>query len=527
MLTITDIRGLVTGYLLLASGGSLRADDFYVNPAGDDAANGSLAAPWRTISHALAAVPAGRRQAIHLSAGTFVEDRLLTVPSGVSLMGAGKATSTIQVKQFFSLTEAVPNANPHVNTFPGKFVIQLGGMDQTISGFKLDGQDKRCHGGLLAERSDRLLIEDLQVENFRFCGIWVIDADNTEIRDCYLKNNTYGNPAAAGKGGGDSGSLMYHRGKKLLVHDNTIIEEGNVKPDKGGYPIKGQNRGYGGDPKPLEDARFYNNVLQAPQHGAWENGMAPAITLEALTVTMKNVEIHNNWINNHVSLPAATQGRGVRIHHNYFNLGRVRYAYGIENALNDVEIDHNYFYGGIYPLANWNKDANYRNHNIHHNIFHGACAGWMKGRELLKYAGNVDNLRFINNTVIDDEGIGRIFALGRYGKAEICNNLFYRPSGAGDNWGAVNGTITHNAFHNLTPHGTPSIAGDPLITLETNKPFQAAFYTIGPGSPLVDAGSIMPPWTDGFAGIAPDIGALEKGGAPFVVGVPGKPVTKK
>ena len=31
-------------------------------------------------------------------------------------------------------------------------------------------------------------------------------------------------------------------------------------------------------------------------------------------------------------------------------------------------------------------------------------------------------------------------------------------------------------------------------------------------SPLVDAGAVVPPWTDGYVGARPDIGAYEKGG---------------
>lgn len=39
-----------------------------------------------------------------------------------------------------------------------------------------------------------------------------------------------------------------------------------------------------------------------------------------------------------------------------------------------------------------------------------------------------------------------------------------------------------------------------------------------PGSPLIDRGVAVPPWTDGFSGRAPDVGALEHGGSPWVAG---------
>ena len=44
-----------------------------------------------------------------------------------------------------------------------------------------------------------------------------------------------------------------------------------------------------------------------------------------------------------------------------------------------------------------------------------------------------------------------------------------------------------------------------------------------PGSPLVDAGVIFPPYTDGYAGSAPDIGAYESGQDLWKAGCQGLP----
>ena len=40
-----------------------------------------------------------------------------------------------------------------------------------------------------------------------------------------------------------------------------------------------------------------------------------------------------------------------------------------------------------------------------------------------------------------------------------------------------------------------------------------------PGSPAVDSGAIIAPYTNGYVGAAPDVGALELGLAVFVSGV--------
>ena len=46
------------------------------------------------------------------------------------------------------------------------------------------------------------------------------------------------------------------------------------------------------------------------------------------------------------------------------------------------------------------------------------------------------------------------------------------------------------------------------------------FWPADAGSPLVDAGAVVPPYTDGFVGKAPDIGAYELGGEKWVAVCP-------
>lgn len=101
-----------------------------------------------------------------------------------------------------------------------------------------------------------------------------------------------------------------------------------------------------------------------------------------------------------------------------------RYGYGVEAMMDNLEIDHNHFFGGIYPIALWGKHP--KNHSIHHNLFEAACAGGFVNRELLQYKAPVTNLHFINNTIIDNGGIGRIFALHESTSYEAYNIREYR-----------------------------------------------------------------------------------------------------
>lgn len=46
-------------------------------------------------------------------------------------------------------------------------------------------------------------------------------------------------------------------------------------------------------------------------------------------------------------------------------------------------------------------------------------------------------------------------------------------------------------------------------------------YVCVENSPLIDAGVLVPPYTDGHVGAAPDIGAYERGGVKWVAGCAG------
>ena len=503
-------------WLILGLHGASAAS-FHVTQTGNDANSGLEGSPWRTLAKACNTVEADQGHIIHIGEGTFTETGILTLKSGVSLIGAGSKKTKILVNHHFSLTDAVPNANPHVHTFPEHFVIQMNGSNQVVKGFSLDGQNKTCHGGIFAPWTRDVIFEDLHISNFRYCGLWVIDANETILRFSRFKNNTYGNPKPSGEGGGDSGAIQYHRGKNLVIHDNHIEETGNLGPDKGGYAMKAQDRNYSvSDSNILEGLRIYNNTLIVPTHGAWENGMAPAISAEFLAMALKDCEIHHNIINNHISLAvSASFGKGIRIHHNFFNLGWGRYAYGVEAMMDNVEIDHNHFYGGIYPIAVWGKHP--KNHHLHHNIFEGACAGPFVNRELLQYKAPVENLRFIHNTIIDNGGIGRIFALHESSSYEARNNLIYRTLEPKDIWGtAIGGEISHNFFGNTTPHGKKPITGDAAITLAEGRPLRPPYYTIADKSPILGQGASIPPLPDGSAALAPDLGAIQNG-VPFTL----------
>jgi hypothetical protein len=199
----------------------------------------------------------------------------------------------------------------------------------------------------------------------------------------------------------------------------------------------------------------------------------------------KNLVLFRNLENSDPATPRA------RIHHNDFSNGALLTAdtgilYTWSNTtpgrdLGGLEIDHNLLHD------NYNKsaspaiylDGTISNMRIHHNV------SWNSGGIV---TGGVNNL--------------------------IYNNTFSGPTGApGSNNPDNQGTILRNNIFG----GRISFAS-PTWTLENNLEYTTdplfcaaprANFALQEASPARDSGLILPPYTDGYQGTAPDIGAYE------------------
>jgi hypothetical protein len=497
----------LAGVVLAVCATQVLSDDYHVSPDGSDSPSGGTESnPWKTIRYACSQVEEDQGHVIHLSAGTFEESDIVTVPSGVSLVGAGSSETTIRVNHNFDMGF---NQNPHTTTHVGHFVIQVVGQDHLIQGFELDGKNGQCHGGIFARKATNDVYDDLFIYDFKYCGLFVAEIDNCEVKNCHLKDNAYGSTSH-----GDSGNLQFHHGNDLRIHDCLIEEEGALGDnDKfGGYTMKAQwleflAPDWGNNP--IRGLKIYNNTLIAPAYGAWNNRQAPAIAIEFLVLHPDEMEVYNNTINNFISIPHTSSFYTGRIHHNYFNMGN-RYSYAIEASTNGLMVDHNVFDGGVYPIASWGGDP--RDHTYHHNIF----INQPQGREIMHHNVSPNNFKFYNNTIVDNLGVGVIFSTGSLNNADIRNNIFLSTRGENRNiFGAnVNGTVSNNCFYGITPRGSDNITGDPMLTLDGEMPEPYCIPELQ--SPVVDAGVEIEEITEGFTGEAPDMGAIEQG-MPFVL----------
>ena len=356
------IKLLALLLVTLGSWSQAQATDYYVSPTGNDGTgDGSSGSPWRTLTKAFASVGAESCRTLRMGAGTFTEADILTVPKGVSLTGAGSAQTLIRVNNFFYMGDDV---NTHVDTHPEKFVIQVPeALNQTFKGFALDGQNCKSHGGIFVRQATNVVFDDVFIHDFRYSGLWLPELKNVEVKNSRPKDNTYANEAH-----GDSSNLRFHIGEDFFFHDNLVEEKGALRDNVGGYGLKAQWLFYEPDGF-IRNFQVYNNTNTVPEAGALNNQLAPSITIEFQQSAVDELDIHNNVLNNTTSIPYPDDRTSKkRIHHNCFKLGDSnRYAYAIEDGINDIEIDHNYFEGGIYPIAAFGGDP--RNQVIHHNVF--------------------------------------------------------------------------------------------------------------------------------------------------------------
>ncbi len=188
------------------------------------------------------------------------------------------------------------------------------------------------------------------------------------------------------------------------------------------------------------------------------------------------------------------------------DLGTV-YSYKVDgqNAQIAYNLVHDNWAEFNYGLKYWGGmgiylDNDTRNFVIHHNVVwntsrHGLFAA---GVDLSKYPSG-SNRKFYNNTV--DGGIGAQAKQGNGFNQTLLGTEFKNNYAIASDLTDPNLILQSNRLD------------DPLIVKQPGQDF-----SLRHDSPTIDAGVIIPGYTDGYIGAAPDIGAYEFGRPPFISG---------
>lgn len=487
------------------------ANTLYVSTGGNDANDGSVARPWKTLKYAVTRVPVNQGYTIQLSRGTFVEDGLVEVPLGVSIAGAGVDKTILKAASSFYYYPASPEYATD------KFLVSLNEFNQldgnqTLKGFTIDGDGKKLHGGIYVRHRNHVTIDSVKVTNTNFTGIWLWDVKNSVLKNSQIINSSWGSTGYCA-GALNLGNLDHVEVSNLNVDEST------------GYGIKAIGPGGYND---IFNLVIHDSHISVRPFGLWNGGSAPNIALELWQVNLVGCEIYNTYVDNTISLVnsnaiPSTGIQTMRVHHNTIDMEtRAKGAgYGLELTIHDAEVDHNFFNKGTQGIANWSNPM--KNWKIHHNTFY-ALQGQYPGEVVRSQWSGLHNVILYNNT-IEFASDKTMNVVGVYGgvceNVSMANNLIINSNTAYNYYtnslihlenGATINTLSvkNNSLTNLsigTVTGTylsNTILSDPLILKTGDRSTQ--YYKPKSNSPLIDAGVNV---GFSFLGKAPDIGAFE------------------
>lgn len=542
----TRLRPLVLVFTISLMSLTGLARDYYISNSGSDSnGDGSEAKPWKSINNSLAKIAKYKGHVLVMKPGKYVETNIINL-NGVSLVGSGPTSTTVIVNSFYDMLSfpvgTCDNDKPGYENYdlvPEKFVIQVDGQGQTLKGFYLLGvvdsqtSKKKNHGGIYAKDVNGLIIDDLTLTNFFLSGIWLGKSVNSTLRNSRITNCAWGNQKSS------YANVMFWDCQNLKVHDTEIKVN-----DSGNYGMKTWSPSWSricGTAAQASNDKYkvpinievYNCKINVQEKGTWGGG-APAISIEFYSCTPQNCQIHDNpEIDNHISFAGFNQsvaqynGVTARVYNNFFKLGS-GYRYGVEANVPNLEIDHNYFYGGYYPIAQFqeNQGTSFVNQTVHYNVFYGPKGfGSGKLQNLLNYKAIPDNFKFYNNTVVDTLGINDkgLIASTRTRKSTGCefvNNIFIKTVTNDrtllnlDYFDAP--VLKNNLFYNIPEFGSTNVVkslSTPLgqiFKLTGNKP--RPYFELVANSLASDKGAVLPGITDGYVN-KPDLGAYEYGSA--------------
>ncbi len=295
------------------------------------------------------------------------------------------------------------------------------------------------------------------------------------------------------KGMRDSGIILYGQNHRL-ENSSVAFSAGN------GVTLAGSNH------------RIKNNIIHDVNYTVTDTS---AITAGFYDYSSRAHILQNNTLydtGRSVIVHRNTQALKILNNHLYYAglLGNdLGMTYTFQADGGGTEIAYNLLHDNFAPSESMGiyLDNGSRNFVVHHNIVYNV-------RSALNLNLPTLNNKVYNNTLIGfaesvNSGAGRVSQCDATG-TELINNIFNAQFSLGY---VFDGTQCPNAS------ATPRFENNLVQT--TNPRFTdilSANFTLAANSPAINKGRVLAPYTNGFTGNAPDIGALESGIAPFSTG---------
>jgi PA14 domain/Right handed beta helix region len=319
-----------------------------------------------------------------------------------------------------------------------------------------------------------------------------ITLQNIHVR--YPSHFTFVTPGTGWqKGMSDTGIILY--GRNHVLKDSTVaLSAGN------GVTLAGSGH------------RVTNNIIHDVNYTVTDTN---AVNAGWYGYTSRGHLIQNNTLYN--------TGRSSIVHRNtqalkilnnhLYNAGLLGNDLGMTYTFQadggGTEIAYNIVHDNFAPSESMGiyLDNGSSNFVVHHNIVYNVKSALNLNLPTL-------NNKIYNNTLIGfnesvNSGAGRLPQCDATG-TELVNNIFGATFSLGyifDGTSCPNGTGLPTFTNNLEQTVNPKFV----------NPIQANFV-LGAGSPALNQGRVLAPYTNGYKGSAPDMGALESGITPFSVG---------
>jgi len=487
----------------------------YVAINGNDAANGDITHPWKTLTYACAnATESGN--IISIAAGSYTVNNLCSLSPGVSLLGAGKTQTIIQCTNTIDKTINMASAT-------------LTAGNQSISGIGFDGVNLTGYSAIVINKRYNVSVHDCDFKNFNFRSISFYNGSGyNNIRPAvYAQGNEFYNNTITNGGAtwATSGSSIYLTGQiGFKLYGNTVAstKRGDSPP---GIIIKASE---------LKALDMHNNtftIVGNDDEAKW------AFAFEVWDIA-DGSKIYDNTIQGVLDLVNIYKGNstfGVSVYGNTFGFDAIqsvsKHGIYLEGNFADVEIKTNTFKHLSTPIALYTlSTGSYSNIRIHHNTFNKIGFTGSTYNTCIDVAGTggytlngyyIDNNTFVSGANGANTFVGiTIPAKGTTSNVYIRNNIIkdfdrvivsqYAPTGGMTiaNVFIQNNDLYSNGYGDapnwiqIVPTSvtsTGNITTDPLFVSISD-------FHLQPSSPAINTGlDVGLPYN----GSAPDIGAFE------------------